>query len=339
MSVLATFSPGVEVYSIDECFLDLDGMAVPNLVEWSQAIRATVRRWTGIPVSVGIGHTKTLAKLANRLAKKSKKANGTLDLTADTRWTEAALKQTPVGDVWGIGRQYAGHCGVAGIITAYDLTRQPDGWIKKTMGAVGLRTVMELRGIPVHTIESVPSDKQTTCCSRSFGEAVESFDAVRDAVTVFAGRSAEKIRSQGMVAGGLQVFAQTDRFRKDAPQAGLASMTRFARPTADTRQIVAAAITGLQSHWREGFTWKKAGVILLDLVRPEDVPRDLFAPAAPDAGKPQALMAAVDAVNGRMGKGSVSFGLVEQGQGWEMRCGNRSPSWTTKWDEIPVVKA
>jgi DNA polymerase V len=114
---------------------------------------------------------------------------------------------------------------------------------------------------------------------------------------------------------------------------------RFRTPTADSRQIVAAAIRGLESQWREGFAWKKAGVILLDLVRPEDVPRDLFAPDEPDAGKPKALMAAVDAVNGRMGKGSVSFGLTEPGQGWETRCSNRSPSWTTRWDEIPVVKA
>ncbi len=152
MSVLATFSPGAEVYSIDECFLDLEGLPVDNLTAWSQQIRATVRRWTGIPVSVGIGTTKTLAKLANRLAKKSKKADGALDLTSDPRWVEAALKQTPVGDVWGIGRQYAALCGVNGIRTAYDLTLQSDGWIKKTMGAVGLRTVMELRGTPVHTL-------------------------------------------------------------------------------------------------------------------------------------------------------------------------------------------
>jgi DNA polymerase V len=121
MSVLATFSPGAEVYSIDECFLELGGLPVDNLTAWSQQVRATVRRWTGIPVSVGIGTTKTLAKLANRLAKKSKKANGVLDLSRDTRWIEAALKQTPVGDVWGIGRQYAAHCGVNGIRTAYDM--------------------------------------------------------------------------------------------------------------------------------------------------------------------------------------------------------------------------
>ena len=218
MSVLATFSPGAEVYSIDECFLDLDGLPVDDMTAWSQQIRATVRRWTGIPVSVGIGTTKTLAKLANRLAKKSKKANGVLDLSRDTRWMETALKQTPVGDVWGIGRQYAALCGVNGIRTAFDLTLQPDGWIKKTMGAVGLRTVMELRGTPVHTLDTAPSDKHTTCCSRSFGESVTEFEQVHDAVMTFSSRAAEKIRGEGLVAGAVQVFAYTDRFRPDQPQ-------------------------------------------------------------------------------------------------------------------------
>ncbi len=231
MSVLATFSPGAEVYSIDECFLDLDGLPVDDLTAWSQQIRATVRRWTGIPVSVGVASTKTLAKLANRLAKKSAKANGALDLTANPKWIEAALKQTPVRDVWGIGRQFTAHCGINGIITAYDLTRQSDGWIKKTMGAVGLRTVMELRGTPVHTLDTAPSDKQTTCCSRSFGEAITDLGQVSDAVMTFASRAAEKIRGEGLVAGALQVFAYTDRFRPDQPQFSLNSMIRLSPPT------------------------------------------------------------------------------------------------------------
>ncbi len=299
----------------------------------------TVKRWTGISVSVGIGSTKTLAKLANRLAKKSKRANGTLDLTNDPRWVDAALKQTPVGDVWGIGRQYAAHCGVNGIRTAFDLTQQSDGWIKKTMGAVGLRTVMELRGTPVHTLDTAPSDKQTTCCSRSFGEAVTDYDQVRDAIVTFASRAAEKIRGEGLVAGALQVFAYTDRFRPDQPQFSLNAMIRLSPPTSSTPHIIGAALKGLESAWRDGYGYKKAGVIMLDLVRPEDIPRDLFSPP-PDAGvKPKALMAAVDGINSRLGKGAVGYGLVSKDAPWQMRCDNRTPSYTTSWDELPVVKS
>jgi DNA polymerase V len=339
MSVLATFSPGAEVYSIDECFLDLDGLPVDDLTAWSQQIRATVRRWTGIPVSVGIGTTKTLAKLANRLAKKSKKADGALDLTGNPKWVEAALKQTPVGDVWGIGRQYAAHCGVNGIRTAYDLTLQSDGWIKKTMGAVGLRTVMELRGTPVHTLDTAPSDKQTTCCSRSFGEAVTEYGQVRDAVITFASRAAEKIRGQVLVAGALQVFAYTDRFRPDQPQFSLNATIRLSPPTSSTPHIIGAALKGLETSWRDGYGYKKAGVILLDLVRPEDIPRDLFSPP-PDAGtRPKALMAAVDGINSKLGKGAVGYGLAQKDAPWQMRCNHRTPSYTTSWDELPVVSA
>lgn len=339
MSVLATFAPGAEVYSIDECFLDLAGMPVDDLTAWCQQIRATVRRWTGIPVSVGIGTTKTIAKLANRLAKKSPKTNGALDLVSHPEWVAAALKRTPVGDVWGIGRQYAGHCGSKGIRTAFDLIQAEDGWIRKTMGAVGLRTTMELRGTAVHTLDTMPSDKHTTCCSRSFGETVSEFGHVRDAVTLFASRAAEKIRAEGLVAGALQVFAYTDRFRPDQPQFSLTSMARLSPPTSSTPHIIRTALRGLESAWRDGYEYKKAGVILLDLVRPEDVPRDLFSPP-PEAGvKPRALMAAVDGINNRLGSGSVGYGLAPKDAPWRMHCGNRTPSYTTKWDDLPVAKA
>lgn len=338
MSVLATFSPGAEVYSIDECFLDLDGLPVDDMTAWSHQIRATVRRWTGIPVSVGIGTTKTLAKLANRLAKKSPRTNGVLDLAGHPEWVTPALKQTPVGDVWGIGRQYAAHCGVNGIRTAFDLTKASDGWIKKTMGAGGLRTVMELRGTPVHTLDTAPSDKHTTCCSRSFGESVTEFDQVHDAVMTFASRAAEKIRGEGLVSGAVQVFAYTDRFRQDQPQFSLNAMIRLSPPTSSTPHIIGAALKGLKSAWRDGYAYKKAGVIMLDLVRPEDIPRDLFSPPPESGERPTALMAAVDGINSKLGKGAVGYGLAPKDAPWQMRRSNRTPSYTTSWDDLPVVK-
>lgn len=339
MSVLATFAPGSEVYSIDECFLDIDGVPVADMTAWCQQIRATVKRWTGIPVSVGVASTKTLAKLANRLAKKSPRTHGALDLAGHPKWVDAALRRTPVGDVWGIGRQYAAQCGVNGIRTAFDLTKAEDGWIKKTMGAVGLRTVMELRGIAVHTLETAPSDKHTTCCSRSFGETVTDFTQVHDAVLTFASRAAEKIRGERLVAGALQVFAYTDRFRSDQPQFSLNATIRLSPPTSSTPHIIGAAVRGLKTAWRDGYEYKKAGVILMDLVRPEDVPRDLFSPSIAAGARPTALMAALDGINSKLGKGAVGFGMMPHNAPWRMRCGNRTPSYTTKWEDIPAVKA
>lgn len=337
MSVLATFAPAVEVYSIDECFLDLAGMPQPDLTEWARQLRATVRQWTGIPVSVGVAQTKTLAKLANRLAKKSKRADGALDLTANPAWIETALKRTDVADVWGIGRQFAGHCYTAGIRTAWDLSRAEDGWVRKVMGKVGLRTVMELRGTPVHTMKTEPAARQTCCCSRSFGEATRDRRQVHDAVVTFASRAAEKVRRDGLVAGAAQVFVMTDRFRREEPQYSNSTTLRLSPATASTPDIIAATTRGLDAIWRDGFSIRKAGVILLDLVDPASVPRDLF--SAPPPARPKALMAAMDAVNQRYGRATAGFGLADKEAPWRMHQGNKSPSYTTSWNDIPIALA
>ncbi|CUW41859.1 DNA polymerase V, subunit C umuC (plasmid) [Magnetospirillum sp. XM-1] len=330
MSVLATFSPGIEVYSIDEAFLDLSGMPQGDMTPWCREVKATVQRWTGIPISVGVGSTKTLAK-------KSKKADGALDLTADPAWLEPALKRTPVGDVWGIGRQFAAKCGVEGIRTAWDLSQRPDGWIRKAMGAVGLRTVMELRGIPVLDLEVDAGDRKSACVSRTFGEAVEDLDSVKDAVAEFAGRAAARLRRDGLLAGAVQAFAMTDRFRKDEPQASIGLTLPLSPASNATPAITALALSAIERSFRPGYRWRKAGVLLLDLVRPEDVPADLFAPPAPV--RSDALMKAVDELSDRMGRGAIGFGLRSEDAAWRARSGNRSPSWTTRWEDLPVVKA
>lgn len=337
MSVLATFAPGISVYSIDEAFLLLDGFPLDDMTPWCREVKATVQRWTGIPVSVGVGPTKTLAKLANRMAKRSPKTGGCLDLSARPDWLRQALRQTPVGDVWGIGRQFAGHCGVAGIRTAWDLSQASDGWVKKTLGAVGLRTTMELRGVAIHALEEGPADKRTTCVSRSFREAVEELAQVRDAVVSFASRAAQKIRRDGLVAGGMQAFAHTDRFRQDRPQHILSGTLRFPSPTSSTPAIVSAATRLLEANWKDGYGYKKAGVLLFELVRPEDVPKDLFSVAVDP--RPEALMKALDGLTDRMGRSVIGFGLPEKDAPWQARSEHRSPNWTTRWEDIPIVKA
>lgn len=336
MSVLADHAPSVEVYSIDESFLDLDRMAVPDLTAWCRNLRATVRRWTGIPVSIGIGPTKTLAKLANRLAKKSPRCAGVLDLANHPEWVESALKRTDVGDVWGIGRQWSGVLYLNDIRTAWDLRNADDGWIRKRMGNIGLRTVLELRGQAVHTLESEHADKQTCCCSRSFGEATTDRRHVHDAVVTFASRASEKVRKGGLVAGVVQVFIMTDRFRRDEPQYSNSAIIRLASPTSSTPSVIGAAMRGLEAIWKDGFAYRKAGVVLLELVRADAVPRDLFTVAAPQA--PAALMKALDALNGRFGRGALGYGLATPEAPWKMRQERKSPAYTTRIDELPVVR-
>ena len=192
MSILAAEAPRIEVYSIDESFLDLDRLAVPDLTRWCRDLRSRVRRWTGIPVSIGIGPTKTLAKIANRIAKSAPRTGGVLDLSGNPAWVGPALSRTAAGDVWGIGGRWSGMLAGRGIGTALDLRDAPDGWVRQRMGVTGLRTVHELRGIACHELETQPAAKQTTCCSRSFSRAITDRGQVRDAIVSFAERTAEK---------------------------------------------------------------------------------------------------------------------------------------------------
>ena len=241
MSLFSAAAPGIEIYSIDECFLDLSRLAVADLGSWLRGLRDKVHRWTGIPVSIGVGPTKTLAKLANRLAKASPRAGGVLDLATNPAWIEPALSRTAVCDVWGIGPRRAKMLGEAGVKTALELRAAPDGWVRKRMGVVGLRTVHELRGIACHPLETQPPAKQTTCVSRTFGQAVTDPSGLRHAIVSFAERAAAKLRATQQVCGGLQVFIATDRFDPAVQRHAASGSAGFATPTADSRAIAAAA--------------------------------------------------------------------------------------------------
>jgi DNA polymerase V len=338
MSILADHCPESEVYSIDECFMGLDGMAayLGDLTAWGRRLRETVRRATGIPVSVGVAGTKTLAKMANRISKKSTKAAGVLDLLTRPDLVPVALHRTALADVWGVGPAFAGACHLRGLRTALDLSRADDGWVRKAMGKVGLRTVLELRGTPVFDLETAPEPRQTCCCSRSLGDATGDFGQIHDAVIEFASTAAAKVRRDGLAAGVVQTFLATDRFRREAPQRSAAATAKLASATASTPEILGAAVAALKTAWLDGYAYRKVGVVLLDLVRPEDVPRDLFAPA-PNPKK-AALMAALDGVNARFGRRTLGFGLAGDDAGWRTRADARTPRYTTVWGEIPVAK-
>lgn len=334
MTALGSNAPNHEVYSIDECFLDLDRLAVPDLTKWCKSLRHSTYRWTGIPVSIGVGPTKTLAKLANRLAKKSVKAGGVIDLSNHPDWIEPALRKTPIGDVWGVGRRWSQMLQERGIITAHDFAHAEDGWIRKKMGVVGLRTVHELRGLVCHALEDQPQPKQTTCCTRSFGETITDKSQVHDALMSFAERAAEKVRSADQVAGVVQVFIRTDPFNPNAAQKSLSGSVTFNHLTNDTRVISGAVTRILDRIWREGFAWKKAGVMMLDLTAKGSAPMSLFDTLVTHN---DGLMLAIDTINAKHGRGSVGLGLAGKDQDWRMRRENLSPSFTTKWDDLAKV--
>lgn len=334
MSVLGSQAPAHEIYSIDECFLDLDRMAVEDLTDWCRELRLRTHQWTGIPVSIGVGPTKTLAKVANRLAKKSTKAGGVLDLAHNPEWVSAALRKTAIGDVWGIGRRWSAMLEERGIYTALDLANAQDAWVRQRMGIVGLRTVHELRGLVCHTLDDQPAPRQTICCSRTFGDAIRDQAQVHDAVMSFAERVAEKVRHASQVAGAVQLFIRTDPFDQNAAQKSVSGSATFQRPTSDTRDITYAVLRIFDRIWRDGYGWRKAGVLLLDLAAPSAVPASLFDVVE----QPDGLMEALDQINARFGRGKARLGLAGKNAEWRMRQENLSPSFTTRWNELPLAK-
>ncbi len=333
MQVLADMAPEIQPYSIDECFLDITGMNV-NLEDFGRSVQDKVKQWTGIPVGVGIAETKTLAKVANRLAKASIKANGVVSLV-DSQWQSKALEMTEVGDVWGIGKQFAKKLHRNGVKTALDLINQPDGWIRKEMGVNGLKTVRELRNEDCIGFDSIPQPKQTTMVSRSFSETVTELDGLIDAVTVFATSAAADIRKANLVSSAISVSIETDRF-SGGPQYAPSQSVELSPATNNTMHIVRAAIQGVKKSYREGFKFKKAGVMLLNLVDADQAPQSLFDHRDPKDDK---LIEAFDKIISRQGPGSINFGAKGQSTGWHSASAFQSPKYTTEWDAIPTVKA
>jgi DNA polymerase V len=335
METLSLFAPKLEVYSIDEAFLDLSGFGRIDLAVYGRRIRDTEKRWTGIPVSVGVAETKTLAKIATRFAKRSSKADGVLNL-AGSPHLDRALAATAVGDIWGVGRQYAKFLAARGVATALDLRDASDAWVKKHMGVVGLRMVKELRGTPCLEMDQCPPPKKEICVSRSFGKLVTTRTGVREAVATYATRAAEKLRKQRSAAGALMVFMMTNRFR-DEPQYSNSAVLEVPVPTDSTSELIGFALRAADSVYREGFRFYKAGVVLVDLVPADAIQTDLFYTRDFEGSK--RLMDALDRVNAGFGPGALTFAATGLSRPWQTKFNRRSPRYTTRWDELPVVMA
>ncbi len=333
MAILAGFAPELEIYSIDEAFLDLRGIR-DDLAEYGRAIRRKILQWTGIPVSVGIAPTKTLAKVANHLAKHSATAGGVEVLTDPARQEEvlAALKPQ---DIWGIGGRLTKRLRRVGITNALQLRDADSKLVRSVLTVVGQRTALELRGIACLPMELAPPHSKSIVRSRSFGKPVTTIEQLEEAVSMHTTRAAEKLRQQKLVASAMQVFLMTNRFRSDQRQYSNAATVRIDPPSDDTGVLLGYAMEAIRRIFREGFRFKSAGVMLNDLSPRKGVQMKLFTKVDRDRSK--RLMAALDSVNARLGRDTLRYASSGFTRDWRMKQMHRSPFCTTRWDQLPVV--
>ncbi|WP_417532539.1 translesion error-prone DNA polymerase V subunit UmuC [Marinobacterium stanieri] len=336
MSILEQESPRVEIYSIDEAFLDLSGMEpVAALADFGRHIRTTVQQWTGITVCVGIAPSKTLSKLANHAAKRYPATGGVVDLTSPER-QRRLLQLIPVDEVWGVGRRLSKRLYKDGIKTALDLACCHPKTIRQQYSVVLERTVRELNGESCLSLEDVTPTKQQIICSRSFGERITCFQSMREAVCEYTVRAAEKLREEGQTAKRINLFMRTNRHNPAEPQYMPSLGAELPLPTDDTRDLVAAAIRLLRSSWKDGYRYMKAGVMLTDFYEPGVYQPGLFddAHTRPNA---KALMSVLDKIN-HSGKGQIFLAGQGVQKEWRMKRLHVSPAYTTNWRSLPVVR-
>ena len=331
LAILRDAAPRVEPYSIDESFLDLVG--IRDRDAFARDLRDRVHRWTGVPNSVGIGPTKVLAKAANKLAKRGA---GVVDL-ADAAVRTTALADYPTADLWGVGGRTAAKLAARGIHTAAQLRDAPPADILTAFGVTIARVQRELQGHPCIALEEIEPDRKQIIVSRSFGQRVEDHEAVAQALATFAVRACEKLRRRGLVAGGLGIFANSDVFRSELPQHHPSRTVNLPRPTDDSRVVLATVRALLRGFLRNGIAYRKAGVMLHDLARPERLQGDLFGGAT--LGDP-VLMRVVDRINDRYGRGVAGFGATgwNDKPTWGMRQQTLSPCYTTRFADLPAAR-
>ena len=334
MSILSAAVPEIEIYSIDEAFLNLAGIRQP--AEFGYKLTSDITNGTGIPVSMGIAPTKALAKIANKFAKKYPKYQRVCLIDTPEK-RRRALALTPIEDVWGIGRRLTGKLRQQGICTAYDFSILNPHKVRKMMTVCGERLWRELNGQLCLGLENETPDKQQICTSRSFGTMLTNPDDLREAVASFAARSAARLREQKSCAGAVMVFIQTNRFRTDLPQFVQNRVERLPVATADSIKIVHAALVALKRLFRPGFHYKKAGVILLDIVPRNAIQMNLFSPH--DTAKSERLMAAIDKINGGSNSGQIRLAAEGFGRNWRLRRERLSPCYSTDLKQIIEIKS
>ncbi len=336
MSILREYSPDQEVYSIDESFLDLTGFQSRDLVQYGQHMRRRILKWTGLPVCVGIGATKTLAKLANHCAKKQPVFNGVCNFNTMTPATlNDLLSHIDVGEVWGVGRKLAPRLQALGLNTVLDLKRANPAQLRQQFSIVIEKTISELNGTVCIALEEVSPPKQQIMSSRSFGQPVRDYNSLAESITLYMSSAAVKLRRQQSFAGSVHIYIRTSPFKLDSAQYSNSMTIPLPCSTDDTRQLVKVALWGLEQIYRPHYDYAKAGVVLSELVKIEKVQTDLF--SASVSPKSTALMAAMDSINRKMGKESIKLASEGFRRPWKMKQEKKSSSYTTRWDDLAVV--
>ena len=330
MKILSTFTPDLEIYSIDEAFLGMSGFD-DRLEAHARTLRAAVLRWTGIPVSVGIAPTKTLAKVANHIAKKDEKHRGAVLLLDDSTQNEA-LSRLNLTDLWGIAGRLAAKLNLLGIMTPLDLKRADPLFLRDRLGVVTLRMAMELRGVACLDLERHTPDRKSIMASRSFGRAITSLPEMEEAVASYTARAAEKLRRQHLATAHVMAFIETNRFKPGDRQYFASRPVHLKVATSDSAKLITTALAGLHAIWRSGYRYKKAGVLLLDLHPAKQVQESLFDKR--DDARRTALMRTIDAINRLHGRDTVSFAAAGIRRPWKMQRSNLSPCYTTDWEGL-----
>ena len=333
MEILLNYSPEVEIYSIDEAFLSFKGFKNYELSIYCKEIRKIIKQWVGIPVSIGVGPTKTLAKIANHLAKKNHKYEGVCILKEKTLINEA-LKDIKINDIWGIGKKLSKFLKNKGINNAKQFTLVDRNWIRKNMGVLGEKTHLELKGISCLDLELLPVTKKSCCVSRSFGIPIETLEELKESIANYGSRVAEKIREENLIAQSMTVFILTNHFNKKEKQYSNSIKLQLDYPTNNNMIIIKKATEGIEQLYRRGYRYKKAGIILYELHNSSSV-RGLL---DYDRPKSESLMQSLDKINYRYGSSTLRTAAEGLQKKWQMRRSKISPSYTTCFDEIMSVK-
>ena len=334
MNILATFTSDIEVYSIDEAFLKFKGFELFNLDEYGLKIQKTVTKNTGIPVSVCFAPTKALAKVANKIAKKFPERTKSVYVIDSEEKRIKALRWTKIEDVWGIGRKHTKRLQAKNIFNAYQFTQLPDEWVRKEMAVVGLRLKKELEGKSTLDLES-PKNKKMIATIRSFEKSMTKLEDISERVATFTASCSEKLRKQKSHSNMIMVFVQSNYFRKDQPQYSRNIVINTDFPTNSTIELNHYAQIGLKAIFKEGYNYKKAGVIVMGLTPNSETQLSFFNTSNP---RHQPLMSVVDKLNKSYGKNKIKFANQSLGRQWKMKQEKLSKSFTTRIDEIITVK-
>ena len=330
MKVLKTFSPKVEIYSIDEAFIDLSFIDEKGVEDYGREIRSRVLKWTGIPTSVGIASTKTLSKVANHIAKKEKAGVIYLNTNIDEK-----LKKFPIEDVWGVGKQLSKFYHKNNISNAYDLKNVSNTWVKKGTNVLGAKTAMELRGIPCIDLQ-IDQEKRKNCCvSRSFGRKVKDLNELEESVITHCLNAAEKIRADDQIAKTITVFIRTSPFDKNRRYYSNSKTIDLAIPTSNSIELIKNAVKALTDIYKYGYAYQKAGIILSGLKDANQNDQNLLTPLLENKSKK--LMKAIDYTNTKYGRYAISIAQAGLSKGWKMRREHSSKIDTASFDFLPKI--